>query len=125
MRFESVYVLQSGDFAKFLVDWFGSLGVEVHQVDLKTDLSESIQGVVLLHENHNLFKELEDIAIQLDKSNVPSYKIDINGTLAATRSNFEMWVERNRPKNILFIGRDELAKNDNLGRFFQSLPILH
>jgi hypothetical protein len=73
---------------------------------------------VLLHENHNLFKELEDIAIQLDKSNVPSYKIDINGTLAATRSNFEMWVERNRPKNILFIGRDELAKNDNLGRFF-------
>ena len=85
------------------------------------DIDDFVDGVVVFHENHNVSREIEELQAFLDNSNRPGYRIDINGTLAATKSNFEMWLERNKPTKLLFVGSDELPKNDNLLRFLSNL----
>jgi hypothetical protein len=32
-----------------------------------------------------------------------------------------MWVERNKTKRLLFVGKDDLVKSENFERFFNSL----
>lgn len=121
MSIKTIFVLHSGEFSSFIIQWFQSIGIEVNHIDLKSDFSELVDGVVLFHADHTISKEMEEVVSSLDKNNRPGYKIDINGTLAATRSNFEMWLDRNRPESVLFLGSDDLAKNENLDRFFRSI----
>lgn len=122
MKVKTVYLIESNHFSKSIEEWANSSSLSVETIDSKTqDIDDLIDGVVVFHENHNISKEIEELQALLDDGNRPGHRIDINGTLAATKSNFEMWLERNKPSKLLFLGKDDLPKNENLQRFLENL----
>lgn len=122
MKVKTIYLIESNHFSKSIQEWASSSSLDVEIIDEKTqDIDDLIDGVVVFHENHNVSKEIEELQSLLDGANRPGHRIDINGTLAATKSNFEMWLERNKPSKLLFLGQEDLPKNENLQRFLENL----
>lgn len=122
MKVEKIYLNQESSFATAIKDWAAGKNIEVQTIDLKSvDLIDLVDGVAIFHENHNISKEQDEIQEYLNNHNRPGHRIDINGTLAATKSNFTMWLERNQTKNILLLGSPNISKNANLKRFIDSL----
>lgn len=122
MKIETIYVIENNKFGKAIAEWAEDKRIEVVPTTQKNDnLSELIDGVVLFHENHNFSREDEDTQSELSRGNTPVHKVDINGTLAATNSNFNMWLDRNRPQSLLILGDDEVAKNGNLPNFLKGI----
>src|SRR5690554_8105620 len=122
MKIKTIYVIANNKFGKTIGEWAESNRIEVVSTAQKnSELSELVEGVVLFHENHNFSKEDEELQEELDKDNKPIHKVDINGTLAATNSNFNMWLDRNRPQSLLILGDDEIAKNPNLPNFLKGI----
>lgn len=122
MKIEKFYFLENNEFSKAIQYWAEKKQIETLVIDSKKgDLSEIVDAVALFHENHNFSKDAEETHSFIVNNNRPGHKVDINGTLAATASNFAMWLERNSPKNLLIIGSDGLSKNENLSRFLSSL----
>jgi hypothetical protein len=122
IKVKTVCLIESNLFSKSIEVWAHNSSLSLETLDAKTqDIDEFIDGVVVFHENHNISKEIEDLQLILDSANRPGHRIDINGTLAATKSNFEMWLERNKPSKLLFLGKNDLPKNKNLQRFLENL----
>ncbi len=122
MRIRKIYVIEGNTFGKSITEWTGDKRIEAVPVDQKnTDLIEEVDAVVVFHENHNFTKEDGETHTYLTENNKPGYKVDINGTLAATNSNFTMWLERNRPNSLLILGQADVAKNPNFKRFLESI----
>ncbi len=118
----TIFLSDLNPFAKSIEEWASNKALTIERIESKSqDIDELVDGVVVFHENHNISKEVEELQGLLDNSNRPGHRIDINGTLAATKSNFEMWLERNKPSKLLFLGSDELSKNENLERFLSNL----
>jgi hypothetical protein len=118
----TIFLSDLNPFAKSIEEWASNKALTIERIESKSqDIDELVDGVVVFHENHNISKEIEELQGLLDNSNRPGHRIDINGTLAATKSNFEMWLERNKPSKLLFLGSDELSKNENLERFLSNL----
>ncbi len=122
MKIETIYVIEDNKFGKAIAEWAEGKRLQVvPTTQRKDDLSEIVDGVVLFHENHNFSKDDDDLQSELGKGNIPVHKVDINGTLAATNSNFNMWLDRNRPHALLILGDDEVAKNANLPNFLKGI----
>lgn len=85
------------------------------------ELIELVDSVVLFHENFDFSKEDLDTLDILNKNNKAVHKVDINGTLSATNSNFNMWIERNKPTCLLVLGEDKVAENSNLSKFLEGI----
>ena len=121
-KVNTIFLADLNPFSKSIEEWASEKALSIERLEGRAqDIDELVDGVVVFHENHNVSKEIEELQAQLDNSNRPGHRIDINGTLAATKSNFEMWLERNKPSKLLFLGSDELPKNDNLHRFLSNL----
>lgn len=121
MKIEKFYILNRGKFVETIKKWADGRQIDVVEHSVGSELYESIEGALLFHINHNLSKELVELHKEVESNNLPVHKIDVNGTLAATVSNFTMWLERNKSKKILVLGGEEVAKSDNLHRFLNSL----
>lgn len=122
MKIETVYLINNNSFSSTITEWSDGKRIDVVNLDQKSNkLAEIVDAAVVFHENHNFTKEDEDIQELLESNNRPSHRVDINGTLAATKSNFTMWLERNKPSNLLILGNPDIAKNPNLKRFLDSL----
>ncbi len=122
MTIQTVYVIDNNAFGKSIEEWTDSKRIEAITVEQKNnELLEHVDAVVVFHENHTFSKEDEETHTFLTENNKPGYKVDINGTLAATKSNFTMWLERNRPKNLLILGKPAVVKNENFKRFLESI----
>jgi len=115
--------IEQNSFSEFVQKWCEENGVETGIIDSKTNYLDASNGIVLFHENHNFSKEAEDLLNLFDKNNQPIHKVDINGTLVATSSNFLNWLERNKIERLLVIGGNNLTDNDNLIRFFAKISI--
>lgn len=122
MKIETVYLISNNSFGNTITGWSEGKSIDVVSVEQKNnDLADIVDAAVVFHENHNFTKEDEEIQGFLESNNRPSHRVDINGTLAATKSNFTMWLERNKPSNLLILGSPDIAKNPNLKRFLDSL----
>ncbi len=122
MKIEVIYLLRQNEFEKVLADWATDKNIDYKQVNIDDDnLTETVDGIVIFHENHNFNKETLELHDSLTKHNKLSYKVDINGTLAATSSNFKMWVDRNKAKKLLFLGDNAVAQNENFERFLKHI----
>lgn len=122
MKVKTVYLIDSNSFGNTILEWAENKHIEAVNLDQKNnDLVELVDGAVVFHENHNFSKVDEETQAYLNENNRPSHRVDINGTLAATKSNFTMWLERNNPSKLLVLGNSEIAKNPNLKRFLDSL----
>lgn len=111
-----IYLKKDSEFSNHIEAWAHSLGLktEEYSADFE-DLSDV--GMVLINQNQDIDKLDYDLHELFDKKHIPTQKIDINGTLQVAVSNFQMWLRNYKCKNILFLGADDLTKNDNLDRF--------
>lgn len=122
MKIETIYVIENNKFGKAITEWAEDKRIQVVLTSHKnSDLSEVIDGVVVFHENHNFSRDDEDTQAELSDGNTAVHKVDINGTLAATNSNFNMWLDRNRPQALLVLGDEDVAKNANLPNFLAGI----
>jgi hypothetical protein len=122
MKIETVYLINNNSFGNTITEWSIGKSIDAVSVDQKNNnLAEIVDAAVVFHENHNFSKEVEEIQSFLESNNRPSHRVDINGTLAATKSNFTMWLDRNKPSSLLILGSSDIAKNPNLKRFLDSL----
>jgi hypothetical protein len=62
-----------------------------------------------------------EIKARYDKQQKPVHKIDINGTLRVGITNFDLWLDSTKAKNLLVIGAEELADNPNLDRYLDAV----
>jgi len=95
------------------------MGIDTAEYDQKSD--NQPEGMLLINENQNIEKEVDELHTLFDKKHIPTQKIDINGTLQVAVSNLEMWLNNFKCKNVLILGADNLVKNDNLDRFFSRI----
>ena len=119
---KKIYIENGNDFATYLSNWAEGKSVPVEVVELKPEeLIEQCDSLVIFHENHNIIKEYSDLRETFDAKHIPVHKIDINGTMVVAVSQFEIWLDRNKCKNILVLGDAELKDNSNIERFFATL----
>lgn len=122
MEVDTIYLIEHTKFGKLIANWTENLNKELIYTSYKNDRSlETIDGLVLFHENHNFSKEDDELYASLKKDNKATHKVDLNGTLSATLSNFKMWLSLNKPKNLLFVGEDKIINNANLEAFLNGL----
>lgn len=122
MNLETIYVIADSKFGKNIAEWADSKEIGVTSTPQKNnELSEIVDGVVVFHENHNFTKEDNETQDILSENNKPIHRVDLNGTLSATNSNFMMWLDRNKPNSLLFLGDDEVIKNENLSVFLNGI----
>lgn len=122
MIIEKIYLLTSNSFSKCVEEWAKSASVQSQRISIKKqNIEDIIDGVVVFHENFNKNKNIEELVENLVQSNRPSHRVDINGTMVATKSNFEMWMERNQIRNLLVLGDDQLPKNTKFKSFLLNL----
>lgn len=119
MNLNSIYLESESKFSSYVTEWANSVGVSVVEYDQKAeDLPE---GLLLINANQDIEKDHHDIHTLFDKKHIPTQKIDVNGTLQVAVSNFDMWLNNYKCKNVLVLGSETLMKNDNLDRFFSRI----
>lgn len=122
MIIEKIYLLSTNSFSKCVEEWAAYASVQSQRLSIKKqNIEDLIDGVVVFHENFNKHKNIEELVENLVQLNRPSHRVDINGTMVATKSNFEMWMERNQIRNLLILGDDQLPKNTKFKSFLLNL----
>ena len=108
-------------FSDCVSNWCAELGFGFEFIDAKNQYIENVDGLIMFHNNHDFTKVAEDLKAHFDQNNIPVHKVDINGTIVATSSNFILWLERNQVNRVIITGDANLSTNPNLVRFFESL----
>lgn len=122
MKKITIYIKETSEFGKFISDWALEQNIQVESISHRTNHDqEKIKGVVLFHDNHNFTKEDIEWFDHLTHSNIPGHRVDIDGTVPATRSNFLMWLENNHPESLLFLGDQKVMEHQNLRKFIAEL----
>lgn len=102
--------------------WAASVASEVHLVSDKTnDFFEQTDSLLIFNQNQELGQEILEIKARYDKQQKPVHKIDINGTLRVGITNFDLWLDSTKAKNLLVVGAEELADNPNLERYLDAV----
>ena len=118
MSLETIYLKSDSSFSSLITEWAATLGINTESYDFKSD-EILVDGLLLINENHDIEKEIEEVHAFFDIKHFPTQKIDINGTLQVAVSNFENWMKNFKCKTVLILGSDLLVENDNLDRFLE------
>jgi hypothetical protein len=123
MKIEKIF-FEDNLFGKTIQEWTATFNVETNLIESKSNFDiKSIDGLVVFHENHDISKTHLDIMDLFATHQLGINKVDVNGTLSVAASSFELWIDRNKAKTILFIGEDSLVKNPNTPRFLSSIKL--
>lgn len=115
-------VLRNRDkFESVVEDWSRKLNIDVAIFDGKESLTDTVDAVVVFHEDYNISRENKELRELLERNNKVSHQVDINGTLNASASSFRFWLENNKPKSVLIVGDEKLLKNTRLETYFEKL----
>lgn len=115
-------VLRNRDaFEQIVEDWSKQMKIEVEVFDGKESLLDTVDSVVVLHEDFNISKENKDLRELLERNNKISHQVDINATMNAAVSSLRFWLENNKPKSVLFVGEEKLTKSSRLALYLQKL----
>jgi hypothetical protein len=122
MKVSSISLLISNKFSSKVQSWAVSMATEVHAVNDKTaDFFESTDSLLIFNQNQELSPEILELKARYDKQQKPVHKIDINGTLQVGITNFALWLDSTKSKNVFVIGAEELADNPNLERYLDAV----
>lgn len=122
MKVNSISLLASNKFSSKVQSWAASVATEVHLVSDKTnDFFEHTDSLLIFNQNQELGQEILEIKARYDKQQKPVHKIDINGTLRVGITNFDLWLDSTKAKNLLVVGAEELADNLNLERYLDAV----
>ena len=125
MKLDNIYLKANTPFSKSINSWSEENANKVNQVTERYDLHiELFDSLLIVSENQSISKENWNLKSLFDKNQKPCYRIDINGTLTVAIANIELWLESNKSKNLLIVGKDEIVKNKNLNRFLEKLTIV-
>ncbi len=122
MKVASISLLASNKFSSKVQSWAASVATEVFSVsDKNADFFESTDSLLIFNQNQELGQEVLEIKARYDKQQKPVHKIDINGTLRVGITNFDLWLDSTKSKNLMVIGAEELADNPNLNRYLDAV----
>lgn len=115
-------VLRNRDkFEQLVEDWSKKCNIPVEIFDGKESLLDTVDSIVVLHEDFNIPKENKDLRELLERNNKIAHQVDINATMNATITSLKFWLDNNKPKSILFVGDERLTKNTRLELYLQKL----
>lgn len=120
MNLDKIYIKSDSTFSAYLTDWASKVNIEVEEYDFKSD-EHIAEGMLLINENQDIEKDVDDLHSLFDEKHIPTQKIDVNGTLQVAVSNLDLWLKNNKCKNVLILGADALVGNENLDRFFHTI----
>ncbi|MCO5269709.1 MAG: hypothetical protein M9897_12525 [Brumimicrobium sp.] len=122
MIIDSIYTISGSNFEKKIVSMSNEREITIHSTTYRNeDENNLLQGIVLFHNNYEILREDEELINSLNKHNIPSHKVDLNGTLLATSANLERWLENNRPKSILLLGDKKVIDHEYLTNFLDKI----
>lgn len=121
MKLETIYLRLDSPFSNYMKEWATKMNVEVEGYEFKPQEDQKPDGLLLINENQDIRRDIDEIHTFFDKKHIPTQKIDLNGTLQVAVNSFKMWIDANKCKNILVLGSDEVVKNDNLNRFINGI----
>lgn len=124
MQVEELY-FEDNSFGKLIQEWAMTFNVTTHSAESKSIMDINlVDGLVLFHENHDISKHHHELIELFEARQKGISRIDVNGTLSVAKSNFELWLDRNRSKRILVVGDDGLSKNVNTPRFLNEIKLV-
>ena len=122
MKVTSISILASNKFSTKVQIWAASVATEVLSVaDKNADFFEGTDSLLIFNQYQELGQEVLEIKSRYDKQQKPVHKIDINGTLRVAITNFDLWLDSTKSKNLMVIGAEELADNLNLDRYLDAV----
>ena len=125
MRLRNIYLKAGTPFSKSIYNWSVENANNVNELKEKYEVNiDLFDSLLIVSENQSISKENWNLKSLFDKNQKPSYRIDINGTLNSAIANIELWLESNKSKNLLIVGKDEIVKNKNLDRFLDKLNVV-
>ena len=125
MKLRNIYLKAGTPFSKSMYDWSVENATNVSELKERYDVSMDLfDSLLIVSENQSISKENWNLKSLFDKSQKPSYRIDINGTLNSAIANIELWLESNKSQDLLIVGKDEIVKNKNLDRFLDKLDMV-
>lgn len=121
MKLEKLFIGGNSPFPTYIKEWAEKLNIEVDSYEYEPNEDLIPDGLLLINENQDIRKDIDEIHSFFDRKHVPTQKIDINGTLQVAINSYNMWMNSYKCKNVLILGSDELVQNDNLNRFFEKI----
>lgn len=121
MLLKKIFLRNKDKFELVVEDWSNRMKIQVEVFDGKESLTDTIDSLVILHEDHNISKENKDLRELLERSHKPTHQVDINATINASITQLRFWLENNKPNNVLFVGDEKLLKSTRLNDYFDKL----
>jgi len=121
MLIKEVVVRRQESFENAIQKWAEQKAITYTVFDGNLSLTETADAVVLFHEDYNISKENEGVKDLFLNNGKFAHSIDINGTLNASVSSFVFWLENHKPKSLIFIGDDNLPKNEKFVKYLELL----
>lgn len=121
MLIKEILVRREDVFEKSIKDWSTKTGIVTTVFDGRESLTDSVDAVILFHEDYNISKENEGVKELFSQDGKFSHSIDVNGTLMASVSSFVFWLENHKPKKLLFIGDSKLTENEKFTKYLTQL----
>lgn len=92
-------------------------GFQVESFTGSPEQIESVDGVVLFHENHNFDKPVAELRDLFEQRQIAMHKVDLSGTMNVALSHLSLFFERTKCKKVIFLGSDNLKDNPKLELF--------
>ncbi len=122
MKVSSISLFASTKFSSKIQNWAAKVAGEAHLIsDKNDDFFDHTDSLLIFNQNQDLNQDILEIKARFDKQQKPVHKIDINGTLQVGITNFDLWLDSTKAKNLLVIAAEELADNPNLERYLDAL----
>ncbi len=121
MLLKKIVLRNREKFEQVVEDWSKRMNIEVEVFDGKESLLDTIDSVVVIHEDFNISKENKDLRELLERNNKIAHQVDINATMNASVSSLRFWLDNNKPKSVLFVGDEKLTKSSRLETYFEKL----
>jgi len=114
---KTIFLQDKSAFAASIGNSLTERGFTTQVFDESQDQIESIDGVVLFHDNHNFDKHIAELRDLFDKRQVATHKIDMSGTMNVALSHLSLFFDRIKCRNVLFLGSESLKDHPKLEVF--------
>jgi len=121
MLLKEVVLRREDLFDQEVSKWASNNSITIKQYDGSLSLYDFADAVILFHEDYTISKENEGVVDLFNDNGKFTRQVDINGTLIASVSSFIFWLENHKPKNLLFVGDDNLVKNEKFTKFLNQV----
>lgn len=121
MLLKKIILRNRDKFELTVEEWCLKLKINVEIFDGKESLSDTVDALVIFHEDHNISKENKELRELLERSHKPAHQVDINATMNASMSSLKFWLENNKPFNVMLVGDEKIAKSTRLQDFLEKL----